>query len=182
LGNFISGLVISASRPFEVGDRIHLFGGNITGYIEDITIRHTVVRTFMNSRIIVPNSVINKEMIENSNFLEEKAAGFLDAVITYGSDMDEAIRIMTEVIASHPDYIDPRSAEAAAKSSDPSVKVYVRALSLYGVELRASVWTGHIDTNFSTCSDLRISLKKAFDQAGIRFSEASVSSAPPESY
>ena len=55
LGNIINGMVMSSSRPFEVGDRIRLVNGDITGWVEDITIRHTVIRTFLNSRVIIPN-------------------------------------------------------------------------------------------------------------------------------
>jgi len=60
MGNAFNGLFISIFKPFEVGDRIHLVKANITGFVENITIRHTVIRTFVNSRIIIPNSVINQ--------------------------------------------------------------------------------------------------------------------------
>ena len=90
LGNAFSGLFISMFKPFEVGDRVHLTKADITGFIEDITIRHTVIRTFMNSRIIVPNSVMNKELIENSNFCNPRASNFIDVIITYDSDVETA--------------------------------------------------------------------------------------------
>ena len=175
LGNLINGLVISASKPFEVGDRVRLIGGNITGYIEDITMRHTIVRTFMNSRIIVPNSVINKDMIENSNFLEERASGFIDTTITYDSDMELACEIIANVIGGHPDFVDTRSSE---QMDMPKVNVFVRGLSIYGVELRSSMWTASINNNFRACSEVRRQIKLAFDKGGIRFASP-VIAAPP---
>jgi small-conductance mechanosensitive channel len=168
LGNFINGLVISASKPFEVGDRIRLVGGDITGWVEDITMRHTIIRTFMNSRVIIPNSVINKDMIENSNFHEARAAGLIDIVITYHSNLDLAIEIMQNVIGKHPNYMDPR---APGDTKSPKVSVLVRGLSIHGVELRASAWTVSIDNSFSTCSDIRRELKKEFDKSEIKFAE-----------
>lgn len=166
LGNIINGMVISMSRPFEVGDRIHLVNGKITGYIEDMTMRHMVIRTFMNSRVIVPNSVVNKDMVENFNFLEKQADGFLDATITFDSDLDRAIEIMQDVVGAHPEFVDTRG---PGQQDQPKVAVSVRELSIYGVELRARVTTSFIDTNFSACSEIRIQIKKAFDAEGIKF-------------
>jgi len=169
LGNFINGIVISAAKPFEVGDRIRLVNGDITGWIEDITMRHTVVRTFMNSRVIIPNSVISKDMIENSNFHEARAAGFIDVVITYDCDLDKAIEIMANVVGRHPNYMDPRK---PGDKTSPMVNILVRGLTVYGVELRASAWTVTIENSFATCSDIRKDLKKEFDEAGIKFAVA----------
>ena len=174
ISNIISGVVISASKPFEVGDRIRLVNGNITGNVEDITLRHTVVRTFMNSRIIVPNSAINSDMIENSNIVEERASNFVDVTITYDSDMEKAMEVMAEVIGSHPNYVDIRTPE---EMDQPLVPIYVRGLSIYGTELRAFVWTASISTNFVTCSEIRRGLKTALERAGIKFATGFV--APP---
>jgi len=165
LGNAFSGLFISMFKPFEVGDRVHLTNANITGFIEDITIRHTVIRTFMNSRIIIPNSVMNKELIENANFCNPRASNFIDVIISYGSNVDIASEIIANVISSHPDFVDPRTPEQMGTA--PPVRVFVRALGLYGVELRASMWTATIANNFAACSDVRLGILKEFEAAGI---------------
>ncbi|MDR2656103.1 MAG: mechanosensitive ion channel family protein [Oscillospiraceae bacterium] len=161
LGNALNGMTITFSKPFEVGDRISLVGRGITGYIENITLRHTVIRTFNNSRIIVPNSVINKELIENADMVDNKASGFIDATITYDSDLDKASGIISKAITEHPYYL----------GEDTPPKVYVRGLSPYGVELRASIWTKDVNTNFDACSDVRRRIKSEFDQAGIAFAQ-----------
>ncbi|HHY51680.1 MAG TPA: mechanosensitive ion channel family protein [Clostridiales bacterium] len=176
LGNAINGIVLTVSKPFEVGDRIKLVDAGITGYIEDITLRHTVIRTFMNSRIIVPNSTINKDMIENSNFQQARASAFIDVIITYDSDMEKAMEIMSRVVGEHPKFVDTRSPE---EMGQPKVPVYVRALSVYGVELRASMWTEHIGLSFDACSEVRRQLKHAFDEAGIKFATAMPAALPP---
>ena len=43
LGNIVSGLFISLYRPFNVGDRIKLVSSGVVGYVESITLRHTVI-------------------------------------------------------------------------------------------------------------------------------------------
>ena len=171
LGNAFSGLFISMFKPFEVGDRVHLTRANITGFIEDICVRHTVIRTFMNSRIIIPNSVMNSELIENSNFCNPRASNFIDVFITYDSDVDTAREIMARVIGEHPNFVDNRSPEQLQDNA-PLVSVFVRSLGLYGIELRASMWTATIATNFAACSDARRGLIYEFERAGVKIASS----------
>lgn len=176
LGNAINGVVLSMSRSFEVGDRIKLLSGGITGYVENITLRHTIIRTFMNSRIIIPNSVINKEMIENSSYMDVQASGFVDVIIPHDADMALAESIIAEVVAAHPNYVDTREPD---DDISPKVWVYVRAVSVYGIELRTSVWTDSIKNNFVTCSDVRREIIHRFREADIPFSSCEMAAPPP---
>ncbi|MCL2404632.1 MAG: mechanosensitive ion channel family protein [Defluviitaleaceae bacterium] len=169
LGNAFSGLFISMFKPFEVGDRVHLTNADITGFIEDITIRHTVLRTFMNSRIIIPNSVMNKELIENANFVNPQASNFIDVTITYDSNVTIACEIIADTIGNHPDFVDTRTQQSANK-----VPVFVRALGLYGIELRASMWTATIANNFAACSDVRKGILQEFEKADIRIASSKI--------
>ncbi|MCL2385930.1 MAG: mechanosensitive ion channel family protein [Defluviitaleaceae bacterium] len=171
LGNAFNGLFISIFKPFEVGDRVHLVNANITGFIEDISLRHTVIRTFMNSRIIIPNSVINKELIENSNFCNPQASSFIDVIITYDSDITKASEILAQVIGEHPNFVDTRTPEQL-EDGVKKVPVFVRALGIYGIELRASMWTSTISINFAACSDVRRSLVEQFAEAEIRIASS----------
>ena len=166
LGNAFSGLFISMFKPFEVGDRVHLTNANITGFIEDITIRHTVIRNLLNSRIIIPNSLMNRELIENANFVNPRASNFIDVIITYDSDVDLASEIIAEVIGRHPHFVDNRTPEQ--KATSPLVPVFVRSLGLYGIELRASMWTPTIAMNFAACSDVRKGILREFNAAGVK--------------
>lgn len=157
LEDFIAGILISAFKPFNVDDRVLLINQNISGYIEDITIRHTVIRTFTNSRLIIPNSIMNKEIIENNHIVDTKSSGFLDVVITYDSDIDLAKKIMKDLVRNHPDTI-----------IDGEITVYIRELTNSGVALRTTITTKNVDINFSTCSELREALLKEFKEAHIK--------------
>ncbi|MCL2365496.1 MAG: mechanosensitive ion channel family protein [Oscillospiraceae bacterium] len=166
-GNAFNGMFISMVKPFEIGDRIHLINADVVGFVEDITIRHTVIRTFTNSRIIIPNSTINRELIENANYVNPRASNFIDVVITYDSDVAKACAVIATVIGNHPAFVDTRTQEQLADNA-PKVPVFVRALGLFGVELRASMWTATISVNFSACSDVRREIIDAFSKEGIR--------------
>ena len=162
LSNIVSGLFISLYRPFNVGDRIKLIGSGVVGYVESITLRHTVIKTLTNTRITVPNSVMNKEIVENSNLVETIASYYVDVSISYESDVDKARRIMADIVGSHPLYVDVRKSK-----SEEKVPVLMRAFESSGIALRARVWTKTVDDNFKACSDIRIELLKQFRKAGI---------------
>ena len=162
LGNIVSGLFISLYRPFNVGDRVKLVNSGVVGYVESITLRHTVIKTLTNTRITVPNSVMNKEIIENSNLVETIASYYVDVSISYESDIERARRIMADIVGSHPLYVDVRK-----DKSEEKVPVLMRAFESSGIALRARVWTKTVDDNFKACSDIRIELLKQFRRSGI---------------
>lgn len=165
LSNIISGIFIILFNPFEIGDRITLVNSNLTGTIEDITLRHTVIKTFINSRVVIPNSIISKEIIENSNLIDSKASSFIDVYIAYEADIDKAIEILEDIIGNNQYYIDTRSEEE--KENTPKVKVYIRELGDSGVGLRASMWTKTVNDNFNACSEVRYLILKKFKENNI---------------
>ena len=160
--NIVSGLFISLFRPFNVGDRIKLLSVGVVGYVESISLRHTIIKTLTNTRITVPNSIMNKEIIENSNLIENIASYYVDVSISYESDIDRARAIMAEIVGDHPLYVDVRK-----DMSEEKVPVLMRAFESSGVALRARVWTKTADDNFKACSDIRIELLKRFRKEGI---------------
>lgn len=162
LSNIINGLFISIFRPFEIGDRVTLTGKNITGLIEDITLRHTVIKTIMNTRLIIPNSIMNKEIIDNSHYNDLRSANLLDVWVSYESDIRLAMEIIKDLILNHPLVIDIRT-----DFTQPQVVVMVRELGDSGICLRSTVWTSTIDENFTACSDLRLQIKEEFQKRGI---------------
>ncbi len=166
LNNIVSGLFIAIFKPFEVGNRIRIVEGNITGLVEDITLRHTIIKTFTNTRVVIPNSTMNKSIIENSNLIDSRASSYIDIQVAYESDVRKAIEIMSEVVGGHPKYLDIRTPEDIEQDK-PKVKVYVRELGDSGISLRASMWTKTVDENFDACSDIRLQLKERYDAEGI---------------
>ena len=63
LENFISGVTIFTEKPFKVGDIVK--NNEINGTVEEIGIRSTRMRTFDNTLIVVPNSKLSMQAIEN---------------------------------------------------------------------------------------------------------------------
>ena len=68
--NLFGGLVIFIDKPFTVGDWIQM--DNFEGTIEDITFRTTRIRTFENSLLNVPNSIISNASVINWSKMEKR--------------------------------------------------------------------------------------------------------------
>lgn len=157
LSDFIAGIFISVFKPFEINDRITLKSSNIAGTIEDITIRHTVIKTFTNSRLIIPNSIMNQEVIENNHMTDTKSSNFMDVQVSYDTDLDLAKKVLKDCIESHPETINPDG-----EKTNGYTVIFVREFAESGIYLRGSVWTENIDINFRVCSEIRENIIKEF--------------------
>ncbi len=166
IANIVSGCFITMFKPFQIGDRVKFIGKDITGMVEDITLRHTVIKTFENKRVVVPNSVVSVDVIENSNIVEEKVCRFFEIGISYDSDHVKAMRIIAEEVEQHPDFFDNRSEEEKSKGADP-VKVRILGFGDSSVKLRAWVWAKDNPTGFNMICDLNRSVKERFDKEGV---------------
>ncbi|PRO64784.1 mechanosensitive ion channel family protein [Alkalicoccus urumqiensis] len=74
LGNFFGGVVIITEKPFTLGDWIKT--PSVEGFVEDISFRSTSVRTFEDSLVVVPNSTLSNEPIENWTKMGKRQISF----------------------------------------------------------------------------------------------------------
>lgn len=163
--NIISGIFIVMFRPFRVGDLIKV-GTMDYGVVEDITLRHTVIKSFQNKRIIIPNSVVSDEYITNDSIGDSRICRFVEFGISYDSDPELATSIMQEEAEKHPKVIDGRT-EEEIEAGEPKILVRVISYGDFSVLLRAYVWVMDPMDGFQMHSDLNKSIKTRFDAEGI---------------
>ncbi len=155
LANVFSGIALSAShsRPFDIGDRIKIDAYE-PGFVQDITLRHTVIKTYQNEIIYIPNSVVGSATI--INYTQENSFSFpITVSVAYGTNMRKAMDIIADVIASHPKHYGPRPT-VLCKSCDDS-----------GVTLRALVETRDFKDNPTSCSECLVEIMNRFREADI---------------
>ena len=87
LANMISGFTLMIDRPFRLGDRIQLAGGQI-GDVQDIGLRSTKIKTLDNQLLIIPNSDLCNTILTNQAFPDLRAKGRINIGVAYGSDVD----------------------------------------------------------------------------------------------
>ncbi len=166
MGSVVSGVMILAFKPFVIGDVINMVSSGVSGTVEEITLRHTIIRTVENKRVIVPNDAMNSAIIENANHTEDKVCVLLDIGISYESDISHAMQLMQDEIINHPQYFDNRTEEERANGAPP-VTIRVQELGDSAVVLRAQLWAKDMTTSFSLRSDLLKSIKERYERENI---------------
>ena len=156
LSNVFGGISIAIYRPFRVGDVVEM--EDEYGTIEDITLRHTVIRTWQNKMQIIPNSRISEDTIINWTIEDLAVLWKVDFGISYDSDIDLARSIILDEIDKHPDVMHEEDKEA---------KVRVTELGDFAVKLRATFWVSDRPTAWGTGAEIRESVKKRFDREGV---------------
>ena len=161
IGNVVSGFVIASTKPFEIGEKIVLksTGGGVVveGVVIDITARHTSIKQIDGKVCLVPNGIVDDLIVINSNTLENNGYP-LPMFCSFDSDVEEAMRIMQEVIENHP---------LTINTDEIKNKVTCCEVADDGFKLQAIIWTKTLSDNFKTCSELRIQIFKAWKEAGI---------------
>ena len=165
--NIISGVFMVLSKPFMVGDRIEV-GTNLTGIVEDITLRHTIIRNFENRRIVIPNSIIAAETIINSHLNDEKIRRQIDVSVDYQTDIDLAMKLLMETCLNHPKCIDNRTPEELQENA-PVVDVRLMTFQDSGILIRAYAWANNHAESFDLHTDVNRTIKKVYDENGITF-------------
>lgn len=124
LANFAAGVIIILFRPFKVGDRIE--AGGVEGFVEDIQIFNTILRTPDNKTVIIPNANITSDNIINYS---TKGILRIDMVfgIGYDDDLLQAKRILQDILAADEGVLnDPAPTVAVMELADSSVNFAVR--------------------------------------------------------
>ena len=163
--NIVSGIFIVLFKPFRINDVITI-ADQYDGKVEDITLRHTVIRNWENRRIIIPNSIISNETLVNSSIIDEKTNKRIIFGISYDSDVDLARSIIHEEMLQHRLLIDPRTPEQI-QAGEERVLTRVVGLGDFSVNIRAELWANTPLEAFVMSTELFDRVKKRFDAEGV---------------
>jgi small conductance mechanosensitive channel len=154
LSNVVSGIFLAVFHPFRVEDYID-FNGEY-GQIEDLTLRHTTIKTWDGRRIFVPNSIMSNQSIVNWSITDPSITWPVTVGIAYTADIDKAREIMLDVAKRHPLVL-----------KNHEITVRVTELGDFAVNLRLGVDVPSRDVAWTTGCEIRESIKKRFDKEGI---------------
>lgn len=104
LANMISGFTLMIDRPFRLGDRIQLSGGQI-GDVQDIGLRSTKIKTLDNQLLIIPNSDLCNTILTNQAFPDVRAKGRINIGVAYGSDITHVKNLLTSTALEIPEVL-----------------------------------------------------------------------------
>ncbi|TGC11536.1 mechanosensitive ion channel family protein [Methanolobus halotolerans] len=124
VGNFISGLFLMTERPVKIGDQVNI--NNHAGYVEDINMISTIIRTYDGLYMRIPNETVFTTDI--TNYVANVVRRFDYVVgIRYEDDADQAIEIIQEILDKEPFALkDPPAGIFVDNLGDNSVNILVR--------------------------------------------------------
>lgn len=152
LSNLAGGMLLLFTRPFKDGDYIAANG--YEGYVEDIFICNTKIRTNDNKIVYLPNGKLSTSEIVNYT---EKNTRRVDLTysISYADDFEKAEQIVKDVAAANPKIL-----------QEPAPKARITAHSASSIDLFCPVWCKTEDY-WDVLFDMNEQVKKAFDLNGI---------------
>jgi small-conductance mechanosensitive channel len=136
-----------------VGDYVEVNG--LWAEVKKINVRSTVVQTFDNAAVIIPNSDFISQQVTNWSFKDLRMRRHIEVGVAYGSDI-ELVRETLLTIAAE--------SKETLKFPRPDVIFMDHADSALIFRLR--IWT-HVDNYFSATSAIRFELDKRFRELGI---------------
>ena len=95
LAHMISGFTLMLDRPFRIGDRIKLAGGQ-TGDVQDIGLRSTKIMTLDSQLLVIPNSDLCNTMLINQAAPDVRAKGRVNIGVAYDSDVELVKRALVD--------------------------------------------------------------------------------------
>lgn len=152
LSNFAGGVLILIFKHFKVGDTIEAQG--FLGTVAEIRILYTVVNTFDNRRVVIPNGSLSNETLVNVSVYNTRRCDMTFG-IHYDDDIDKAKAILQRLFDE-----DERSLK------DPEPQISVGSLGDNSVNLMFRAWVA-TDNLWPYYWDMHEKVKKAFDEAGI---------------
>ena len=124
LSDAISGVIILLDQPFRVGDRIAIAQENTWGDVVEIGTRTTRIRTRDNRMVIVPNSLIGKSQVVNYTFPDPQYRVETHLGIAYGTNIEEARRIIVETVQKVPGVLTDRPVDALYNEMGDSAMIF----------------------------------------------------------
>lgn len=154
ISNFVSGLLLLALRPFELGDQIVV--GDTEGAVERIRLRATDIRTYDGRLVLVPNAEIFTSRVTNNTASPMRRAT-VTLYLGYGTDLPRAVEVLSTAA---------RAADGVLAESPVAVRV--RELGQADLEIEVQFWTDSRRSDFTATQALvRLAMLAALRDAKI---------------
>jgi len=152
VSNLISGVFLMIERPINIGQQVNV--DSVAGYVEDIHIFSTIIRTYDGLSVRVPNEKVFTSNI--INYVANVVRRFEYVVgIRYSDDADKAIGIIKNIIDDHP---------LALKN--PSPQAFVDNLGDNAVNILVRIW-GPATEWYGIKMELLLKIKTTLEESGI---------------
>lgn len=157
LKNLVSGLMLLAERPLRVGDRIEV--GAVAGWVTDIGLRSSTIRTNDGIEILVPNSTFVENNVTNWTYSNATVRRSIKVGVEYGASPEQVRDLLLQECTRHDKVL-----------ADPAPRVLFEDFGTDALIFNLQYWIDYGDLNCDgalVASDLRFMIKRSLAEAGI---------------
>lgn len=152
--NLISGLTLLIERKVRVGDFVEI--ENISGYVQEVSMRATVIQTFNGSNVVVPNTYLADSPVLNWYYETHRGRIDIPIGVAYGTDPVLVTEVLLNIAHSEPEVL-----------REPAPRVIFREFGDSALKFELWVWTDAIERRVFIKSSLNFKIDYYFRQHNI---------------
>ncbi len=151
--NFVSGIILLLERPIQVGDDLQI--NDVWATVKKINVRATVVQTYDNAALIIPNADLVSNQVTNWSFKDKRLRRNIMVGVAYGSDVELVRQTLLEAADSTPRVL-----------KQPKPDVIFKDFGDSALTFNLRIWT-HIAYYYAVESDVRFTIDRLFRERNI---------------
>ncbi|MBL8402658.1 mechanosensitive ion channel domain-containing protein, partial [Accumulibacter sp.] len=124
----VSGFIILLDRSIRIGNLVAL-DATTSGVVTQITSRYTVLRTLAGTEVIIPNEYLVSNIVRNESFTDSRLRVMVPVQVAYGTDLEQAMRLMTEAAQAQPRVL-----------AEPAPQALLTLFAESGINLELCFW------------------------------------------
>ncbi len=156
INNFISGLILLFGRSVQAGDILQI--GETWGTVERVNIRNTVVQTFDNATLFVPNSDLIAQKITNWSHKDRRVRRHLDVGVAYGSDTKTVHALLIQAATDHRHVL-----------NTPAPAAILTQFGETALKFRLQFWVDDLDHAGRTSSEVHMAVDRLLRENNVDF-------------
>ncbi len=154
VNNFVSGLILLFERPVKVGDIVSI--GTEVGTVKELGLRATIIETFDNAEIVVPNSDLITNQVTNWTLANKQVRVHVPIGVAYGTDISKVLEILTNCANANPMVM-----------TTPKPIALFLAFGSSSLDFELRVWIMDFNDKLTVLSDLNQDIENELSLAGI---------------
>jgi len=154
LANIIGGIILILDHTFAVGDKVTI--DNDTGYIKHIGLRNTMLMTFDNEIILIPNNELINKKFKNYVLPDPVIRVVVDFGVAYGTDVERVEEVVFAAI---------KSMENVREQPEPQV-VFI-SMGDFSLNFKAKIWIDDYGDQYIKKAEMTKVVYNALNKAGI---------------
>jgi potassium-dependent mechanosensitive channel len=154
VADFTAGLILLFEQSLRAGDSLIIDGK--WGTVSRIGLRSTVITMIDQSELVVPNSMLTSEKLQNWTLSTKQARIFCQVGIAYGSNVELAFEVLERIAAEDPEVLD-----------DPPPEVLFMEFADSSLNLELRVWLDKAVSRLQARSRILRAIDREFRKHGI---------------